>query len=72
MVHVLLPFMALLFYFAVPYVGRSWAILETSRETSGLPAVYLLKTLIPLFALLMALQGVAQAIRAAHVLKGAR
>jgi hypothetical protein len=30
--------------------------------------VYLLKTLIPLFALLMALQGVAQAIRAAHLL----
>ena len=48
--------------------ARSWAILERSRETSGLPAVYLLKTLIPLFALLMALQGVAQAIRAAHVL----
>ncbi len=68
----LLPFMAVLFYFAVPYVGRSWAILEASRETSGLPFVYLLKTLIPAFALLMALQGVAQAIRAAHVLKGAR
>ena len=64
----LLPFMGVLFYFAVPYVGRSWAILETSRETSGLPFVYLLKTLIPAFALLMALQGMAQAIRAAHVL----
>jgi len=33
--------------------------------------VFLLKTLIPLFALLMALQGVAQAIRAALVLRGA-
>jgi TRAP-type mannitol/chloroaromatic compound transport system permease small subunit len=64
----LLPFMLLLLYFAVPYVARSWAILETSRETSGLPAVYLLKTLIPLFAVLMALQGIAQAVRAAHVL----
>ena len=60
----LLPFMLVLLWFAVPYVARSWSILETSRETSGLPAVYLLKTLIPLFALLMALQGVAQAIRA--------
>ncbi len=66
----LLPFMLVLLWFAVPYVARSWAIWETSRETSGLPAVYLLKTLIPLFALLMALQGVAQAIRAAHVLSG--
>ena len=50
-------------WFALPYVARSWAILETSRETSGLPAVFLLKTLIPVFALLMALQGVSQAIR---------
>jgi len=66
----LLPFMAVLLWFALPYVARSWAILERSRETSGIPAVFLLKTLIPLFAVTMALQGVAQAIRAAHVLRG--
>lgn len=64
----LLPFMAVLMWFALPYVARSWLILERSRETSGIPAVFLLKTLIPLFALLMALQGVAQAIRATAVL----
>ena len=66
----LLPLMLVLLYFSAPYVARSWAILETSRETSGIPAVFLLRTLIPLFALLMALQGVAQAIRAAHALSG--
>ena len=65
----LLPFMLVLAWFAVPYVERSWAILERSRETSGLPLVFLLKTLIPLFALLMALQGVSQAIKAAHVMR---
>jgi TRAP-type mannitol/chloroaromatic compound transport system permease small subunit len=32
----------------------------------------LLKTLVPLFAVLMALQGVSQAIRAAHALRGRR
>jgi TRAP-type mannitol/chloroaromatic compound transport system permease small subunit len=53
---------------SVPYVARSWAILEGSRETSGLPFVYLLKTLIPLFAVLLGFQGIAQAIRAALVL----
>src|SRR5579863_2402364 len=53
---------------SVPYVARSWAILEGSRETSGLPFVYLLKTLIPLFAALLGFQGIAQAIRAALVL----
>jgi len=66
----LLPFMLLLLFFAIPYVARSWAIFESSRETSGIPGVFLLKTLIPLFTVLMALQGVSQAIRAADVLSG--
>ena len=64
----LFPFAIAVAVLSVPYVGRSWAILEGSRETSGLPFVYLLKTLIPLFALMIGLQGIAQAIRAALVL----
>jgi TRAP-type mannitol/chloroaromatic compound transport system permease small subunit len=64
----LLPFVAVIAWFALPYVARSWTILERSREVSGLPFVFLLKTLIPLFALLLGLQGTAQAIRAALVL----
>ena len=48
------------------------AILEHSQETSGLPIVFLLKTLIPLFAILMALQGIAQAIHAATALSRTR
>ena len=64
----LLPFMLVLAWLSLPYVSRSWSILETSRETSGIPAVFLLKTLIPMFAVMMALQGVSQAIRAARVL----
>jgi TRAP-type mannitol/chloroaromatic compound transport system permease small subunit len=66
----LFPFAIAVAALSMPYVERSWAILEGSRETSGLPFVYLLKTLIPLFALLIGLQGVAQAIRAALVLAG--
>ncbi len=68
----LLPFMAVLLWFGLPYMARSWNILERSRETSGIPAVFLLKTLIPLFALMMALQGVAQAFRAANALAATR
>lgn len=64
----LLPFVGVLAWFSLPYVARSWAILERSRETSGLPLVFLLKTLIPLFALLLGLQGIAQAARAWQVL----
>lgn len=64
----LLPFMIVLIWLSVPYAARSWSILERSQEASGLPLVFLLKTLIPVFALFMALQGIAQAIRAAAVL----
>jgi TRAP-type mannitol/chloroaromatic compound transport system permease small subunit len=60
----LLPFMAALLLLSLPYVGRSWAILERSREASGLPFVFVLKTLIPVFAALMLLQGASLAIRA--------
>ena len=65
----LLPFALALIWLALPYAARSWGILERSQEASGLPLVYLLKTLIPLFALLMALQGMAQAIRALAALR---
>jgi TRAP-type mannitol/chloroaromatic compound transport system permease small subunit len=67
----LLPFAAVLAALSIPYADRSWAILERSRETSGLPFVYLLKTLIPIFALFLGLQGLAQAIKATLVLGGA-
>lgn len=67
----LLPFTLVLAWFSVPFAARSWVVLERSQESSGLPLVFLLKTVIPLFAALMALQGVALAIRAAQVLKKA-
>ena len=68
----LLPFMLVLLWLSLPYTARSWAILERSQEASGLPLVFVLKTLIPVIAVLMALQGVAQAIRAAAALARAR
>jgi len=64
----LLPFAAVLFAFTLPYVERSWHIFESSPQPSGLPFVYLLKTVILVFAALIGLQGVARAIRAALVL----
>jgi TRAP-type mannitol/chloroaromatic compound transport system permease small subunit len=64
----LLPFCLALLWWSLPYVGRSFAILERSREASGLPLVFMLKALIPLFAALLALQGFAQMIRSVVVL----
>ncbi len=66
----LLPFVIVLALVSFPYAEHSWMILERSREASGLPFIYLLKTLIPLFAVLLGLQGVAQIIRALIVLTG--
>ncbi|MCC6778152.1 MAG: TRAP transporter small permease subunit [Hyphomicrobiales bacterium] len=68
----LMPFVAVIIWYSLPYALRSWAILERSREVSGLPFVYLLKTLIPLFAVLLGLQGMSQAIRAWLVLRTSR
>jgi TRAP-type mannitol/chloroaromatic compound transport system permease small subunit len=55
---------------ATPYVASSWAVLEGSKETSGIPAVFLLKTMILVFAGLMFAQGIAFATRAAIVILG--
>src|SRR5688572_13710539 len=52
----LLPFALVLFWLSTPYAARSWAVLERSQEASGLPLVFLLKTLVPVFALMMGLQ----------------
>jgi TRAP-type mannitol/chloroaromatic compound transport system permease small subunit len=64
----LLPFALVLTWLAVPYAARSWAIFERSQESSGLPLLFALKTIIPVFAVMMALQGAAQAIRATQML----
>lgn len=66
----LIPFAAAILCFSLPYVARSWAIFEGSREASGLPFVFLLKTLIPVFAGMLILQGAAQAMRAWALLSG--
>ena len=47
-----------------PYVAQSWRILEGSPEVGGIPAVFVLKTLIPLGAVLLLLQAAAMAAQA--------
>jgi TRAP-type mannitol/chloroaromatic compound transport system permease small subunit len=66
----LLPVVVMIGWLGYPFVTRSWAYFEGSQETSGIQAVYLLKTFILLFAGLMLLQGYASAIRAAERLFG--
>lgn len=53
----LLPFALFMLLGSWDYVSDSWALYESSREAGGLPLVWLLKSLIPLFAVLLLLQG---------------
>jgi len=66
----LLPVCGLIWTLSFDYVAMSWAIDEGSPETSGIPAVYLLKSAILAFAILVGLQGISLAIHAARRLAG--
>lgn len=68
----LIPFMAAVIWFSWPYAARAWAVREGSREAGGIPLVFVLKSAIPLFAALLLLQGIAQAVRAALTLAADR
>ena len=59
----LIPFCLLTFSTSLPYVRRSWKILEGSPETSGLNAVFILKTVLIIFPILLLLQSFSIIIR---------
>ena len=54
----LIPTCSFIIWVSWDYVAMSWSLLESSKETGGLPGVYLVKSLIPLMAGLFLLQGV--------------
>ena len=66
----LFPISLLILWTATGYVGNSWAVGEGSNEQSGIPALFLLKSLIPAFAVLMAMAGFVIAARAGETLRG--
>ncbi len=67
----LMPVCLFILWISAEYVADSWSVLEGSREAGGIPGVFLLKTLIPLFCVLMLLQGVSMMGHAWRVLRGA-
>ncbi len=66
----LIPVCALIWWGSWPYVANSWRVFEGSRETSGIQAVFLLKTVILVFVVLVVLQGISLAIRSLLILAG--
>mgnify|MGYP000533249027 CR=1 FL=1 len=53
----LIPVFSLLLYHVWPDIRYAWEIKEGSKETGGLPGLYLVKTCLPVTAVLMLLQG---------------
>lgn len=55
----LIPSMLALLYWSWPSVRNAWAIYEGPISVGGIPAVFLLKTLIPAFCILLLVQSLA-------------
>ena len=55
----LIPSMLVLLYWSWPSVRNAWAIHEGPISVGGIPAVFLLKSLIPAFCVLLIIQSVA-------------
>ena len=66
----LFPVCLFILYTSMNYVTSAWAIQEGSREAGGLDGVYLLKTAIPLMAILLLLQGCSLLLRNILVIAG--
>ena len=62
-VFLLMPSMAALLYWSWPSVRNSWKILEGPISVGGIEAVFLLKSLIPAFCILVMLQSLSEIIK---------
>ena len=66
----LLPVCLLIVWSSWTYVASSWRVFEGSKETSGIQGVFLLKTVILVFAVLVMLQGVSLILKSLLTLYG--
>ena len=65
----LLPIAVFILITSWPYTLASWRVLEGSSEVGGLPAIFLLKTLIPITAILLGLQALSEALKSVIMLR---
>lgn len=65
----LLPMVAVTAWSSLPYVEASWQRLEASREAGGLPGLFLLKSFLIVFCVLVALQGLSLCLRSLVALR---
>ncbi len=70
-IFLLIPSMLALLYWSWPSVRNSWKILEGPISVGGIEAVFLLKSLIPAFCVLILLQSLSLLVRLFHERTGA-
>ena len=66
----LLPFCAVVYVYSMPFVARAWSYTEGSANVGGMPGLFVLKSFIVVFVVLLALQGVAIIMTSILVLAG--
>jgi TRAP-type mannitol/chloroaromatic compound transport system permease small subunit len=59
----MLPVSIYIAFTCSPYVIESWQLLEGSREPGGLPFLYVLKSFMLIFAIMMAMQSISEIIK---------
>ncbi|MBL4854539.1 MAG: TRAP transporter small permease subunit [Robiginitomaculum sp.] len=67
----MLPFCLVLLWNAQSFVGLAWASFEGSAETDGIKGLFILKTFVSIFTLMMLAQGLSLAGRAVLLIRGA-
>jgi len=66
----LLPFCWVVYLYSMPFVQRAWSYAEGSANVGGMPGLYILKSFIIAFVVLLGLQGIAMILRSVLVLAG--
>jgi len=60
----LIPISLVILLVSIDYVQFAWNVREASADPGGLQGVFLLKTLIPIMAILLGLQGLSESLKA--------
>jgi len=66
----LMPFAWVVWSYCFTFVARSWRLGEASANPGGMPGLWVLKTFILVLAVVIALQGLAMAIRSILIIAG--
>lgn len=66
----LLPFTWVVWNYTFTFVQRSWRLYEGSANYGGMPGLFILKTFILVFAVTIAIQGIAMLIRSILLIAG--